>query len=106
MKKSLIQIKNKIKGLISFKNINPHHHWRNLLYIFLLIIILLILFSFYVFYKMRNQQELEIKPKSTKSPSLINEKLLNKVTESFENKSLKEKEIKEGLVIYKDPSMN
>lgn len=105
MKISLEKIENKIKKSVSFKKINPHNHWRNLLRIFFVIIILLILFSFYVLYKIKNQQIFQIKPKSTDSVILVNEKLLEKVTESFNYKLIKEKEIKDGSKTYKDPSL-
>jgi len=106
MKISLDNVLNKVKKFISFKKINPHKHWRNLLYIFFVIIIILVLFSFYILYKIKNQEIFQIKPKPTDSTLLINEKLLEKVTESFNQKLIKEKEARDGVKIYKDPSIN
>jgi len=105
MKESLLKIKNKIKGFIPFKKVNPHIHWKNLLYVFFIIIIILVLFSFYLLFEIKNQQIFQVTPPSAGLSSLINEKLLNKVTESFDNKLIKEKEIKNSLTSYKDPSI-
>lgn len=106
MKKYLLKIKNKIKSLISFKKINPHHHWIVLLYIFFGMVVFLVIFSFYLLYRIKNEQIFQVVPSNIEAPTLINEKLLKKVNESFDNKLLREKEIKEGVEVYKDPSIN
>lgn len=106
MKESLIKIKNKIKGFTPFKKISPHIHWRNLLYVFFVIMIVLIVFSFYLLYQIKNQQIFQVTSSSTGLSSLINEKLLEKVNESFGVKLIKTKEIEDGLTTYKDPSVN
>jgi hypothetical protein len=105
MKESLTKIENKLKKLLSFKRMNPHIYWRNLLYVFVIITIILISFSLYILSEIKNQQIFQIAPKSEKLPSLMNEKLFDKVTESFDNKLMKEKEIEGGLIKYKDPSL-
>lgn len=106
MKEDLSKLKNNIKSFISFKKISPHSHWKNILHLFFLLMFLLILFSFYLLYKIKNQQIFQISSTKTEQPNMINEKLLNRVTESFNSKLLKEKEIKEGVHTYKDPSIN
>lgn len=106
MKEFFEKIKSKLKSLIPFRKVNPHVYWNNLLYIFFLIVIILILFSFYILYEIKNQQVLQIAPMSQDVPSLINEKLLDKVNESFNNNSIKEKEIKNDIKSYRDPSLN
>lgn len=106
MNEFIIKIKNKIKGFISFKKVNPHTHWRNLLYVFFIVVVLLILFSFFILYKIKNQQIFQIIPTSSESPILLNEKLLKRVTDSFNNKQIIEKQIKEGLILFKDPSLD
>ena len=106
MEEFLLKIKNKLKDFISFKKLNPHNHWKNLLYVFLVIIITLIIFSFYLLYQIKNQQIFQITPPSTGLSSLMNEKLLEKVNESFDIKLIKTKEIQNGLTSYKDPSIN
>lgn len=105
MKEFLIKIKNKLKSLIPFRKVNPHVYWNILLYIFFIIIIALILFSLYLLYEIKNQQIFQITSSSSQSSSLINEKLLNKVTESFNINLIKEKEIKNDINLYKDPSI-
>lgn len=105
MKNFLLKIKNNTKNFAPFKKINPHIYWNNLLYFFSVVLVLLVLFSFYLLYKIKNQQIFQINPVSTESPLLIDEKILDKVTESFDIKAIKEKESKEGLYLYKDPSI-
>lgn len=96
----------KIKNPFNSKNINPHDHWKFLLYVSLIVIIFLILFSFYLLFKVKNQQAFKAPPVNVEPPSLVNEKLLEKVTESFNTKALRQKEIKEGVTSFKDPSIN
>jgi hypothetical protein len=104
MKETLKKILNKLKQFIPFKKMDPHNNWRNLLHFVFIIIILLIIFSFYLLYKIKNQKIFQVVPKSAQTEVLINEKLLEKVIGSFEEREFKEKEIKEGVNLYKDPS--
>lgn len=83
---------------------DPHNQWKVLLSAFSIIVILMILFSFYLLYRIKNQKIFQIVPDSTKTEALINQKLLDRVAESFLNRELKEKEIKAGATLYKDPS--
>ena len=106
MKKLFTKIKDKLRSLIPFRKLNPHTYWNSLLYIFCAIIILLILFSLYILYEIKNQQILPATPVSSGSSVLINEKLLNKVNESFENNLAKEKEAGDNTNPFKDPSVN
>jgi hypothetical protein len=110
MKESLTKIENRLKKFlsikVSFKRMNPHVYWRNLLYVFFILILILILFSFYLLYQIKNQQIFQITPQSKEQLSLMNEKLYDKIAESFKNKKIKEKEIENGLTLYKDPSLN
>ena len=106
MKKSSLKIKDKLKNLINFKNPNPHIYWRFLLHLYFIVFIVLVIFSFYLLHEIRNQQIFQTKTTEKELPSLINEKLLNKVSEYFNNKSLKQKETIENPNTYKDPSLN
>jgi hypothetical protein len=106
MKELFTKIKNKLRSLIPFRKLNPHTYWNSLLYIFCVIIILLILFSLYILYEIKNQQMLPATSASSGSSVLINDKLLNKVNESFNNNLAKEKEIEDNTNPYKDPSVN
>ena len=105
MKFSFKKIKVQSRNVLSFQNINPHMHWNKLLIFFLLLIFILVLFSFYILYKIKNQQIFQIEPKSDESPTLINENLLEEVNKRFEQKEFKSNEIKNGLKLYKDPSI-
>ncbi|MFA6251303.1 MAG: hypothetical protein WC603_01605 [Candidatus Paceibacterota bacterium] len=106
MKISFKKTENQIKKLFSPKKSNPHTDWRILLDIFFLVVVVLILFSFYLLYTIKNQQVFQIEPKSDETPTMINEKLLEKINNSFEQKSIKAREIKDGSKSYKDPSIN
>ncbi len=105
MEKSLRGIKNKIKKSLSLKKINPNNHWKFLIYVFFTVIVILIISSFYLLYKIKNQQIFQTEKVKEEQPVLMNEKLLEKVNESFNQKILREKEIKDGLKSYKDPSI-
>jgi uncharacterized membrane protein len=105
MKDFLLSIKNRINNLFIFKKISPHNHWNNLLYIFFTITIILIIFSLYLLLDIKNQKTLQIMSELTEKPVLVDEKLFTKVNEIFNNKVLKQKEIKDGLHTYKDPSL-
>jgi len=105
MDKSLLKIKNKIKSAISFNKINPHNHWKNLLCIFSVIIILLIIFSLFFLYKIKNQQIFQIHPQTNGASNLVDDKLLERVNESFNTKLIKSKGIENGDYFYKDPSI-
>jgi len=106
MKESIPQIKDKIKKALSFKNINPHKHWRNLLYVFFVAVIFLVVFSFYILYEIKNQQIFQVKNTPEEQKSLINEKLLDQISKSFNSKLSKQLEIESGPFQYKDPSFN
>jgi len=95
----------KIKNFFQFKvKVNPHVYWNNLLYVFFTIIVIFIFFSFYLLYKIKNQQIFQNSDTPKETPSLMNEKLLEKITSSFNAKIIKQNEIKNTPVIYKDPS--
>ena len=104
MKDSMPKIKNKIRSSLSFKKMNPHLHWKRLMYFFIVLVVLLVVFSIYLLFKIKNDQIFQIDSNSNMEPKLVDEKLLQKVTESFESKLIKEKEIKSGTKTYKDPS--
>jgi hypothetical protein len=99
------KITNKIKGLHKSRLINPHIYWIILVQFFLWMSFFLIIFSFYLLYKIRNEQLFQVSPTySENPPSLINEKLLERVTDSLEKKEIKNKEIESGVYSFSDPS--
>lgn len=85
---------------------NPHTYWNSLLIVFSVVTIALILFSFYLLYKIKNEQIFQVTPESKNTPNLINDNLLERVTESFDIKSTNHEKIKSGAYSYKDPSVN
>ena len=100
------KISNKFKGIFSYKKANPHTQWNNLLYVFFVIISILILFSFYLLFKIKNQQLFQTVAPSAELPNLMNEKLLNDVNQSFKDKEEKQKDIQAEPSTYIDPSLN
>jgi|GEM_PF-1979347 len=106
MQESLLKFKNQFKNLTIFEKINPHKYWNILLYLFLIITILIVIFSVYLLYQIRNQQIFQVEYVKKEQANLINENKLKEITESFEFRAIKEKQLKEGLVLFKDPGVN
>jgi hypothetical protein len=106
MKEFLLKIENKFKNLAVFEKINPHKYWDSLLYLFLIIIIVLIIFSVYLLYQIKNQQIFQVVSVKKEEINIINEETLKKITESFEIRSNKEKQLKDGLLLFRDPGVN
>lgn len=99
------KIENKVKILHKSRLINPHVHWVFLVQISLLLSLFLIIFSFYLLYKIRNEDIFQtIENPTSNPPSLIKEGLLEKINESFRNKEIRMEEIKAGNVSFQDPS--
>lgn len=104
MKIDFKKIKEKFKKSPKFEKMNPHRHWVGLLNLFFIVITILILFSFFLLYKIKTQQIFQVKTNIEPSPSIINEKLLNRVNEFFNDKSTRRTQIETGVKIYQDPS--
>lgn len=98
------KFKKKIKVFHKAKKINPHHHWANLVKLFLVASFILVSLGFYVLYKIRNEQIFQVTPEQESTPSLIKENLLEEFKESLEKKEIKNSQIREGLIIFVDPS--
>jgi len=105
MNNFFIKIQNQTVKFISFDEINPHKHWKYLINIFFIFIFILILLSFYFMYQIKNQQIFQVIPTSTEKSILINENLLKNTEQYFFEKSVIEKEIREGNKYYPDPSL-
>ncbi len=99
------KIKNKATKFISFDELNLHEHWRYLINIFFALVFLLILLSFYLMYQIKNQQIYQVVPIEDEEVVTVNEKLLEEVRQSFADKLLIQKETKEGIKSYQDPSL-
>lgn len=94
MRFSFKEIKNKIKTVFYFKVINPHKHWRNILITFLVLIIIVIFFDFYLLYKINYDKIYKIIPKENEASLRIDEKLLERTNEYFDQKMIKENELR------------
>lgn len=99
------KIKPKQKTLQGPSIINPHKHWGILLSIFSVIIFCLIVFSLYLLYQIKNDQIFQVVPTEQENSRFIKEDLLKSVTESFDQKSKKENELKNNPLSYPDPSL-
>lgn len=87
MNKLFFKIKNVFKMINGFFDINPHKHWKVFLYLFFIITFCLLILSFYLFFKIKNDQVYEpIKVESNKK-IILKEKLLKEVVESFDKKA-------------------
>lgn len=104
MQTYILKFKKFIKFFLKRKKINPHDHWKILLRIFLVLVGVLILFSLYLLFQIKNEQIFQIEVKHDDGTVLINQTLLKKVTESFDQKKALEKDIEEGKRVYEDPS--
>jgi len=93
------KIKDRFSLKFTFKKANPHAHWQNLLFAFFFASILLILFSFYLLFQIKNQQIFQMTEQKAEISNLVNEKLLQKVRESFDNRALALPSL------YQDPSL-
>lgn len=85
--------------------INPHRHWLMLIRIFFGIAVLLIIFSFYLLYKIKNEQMFQVTQAQIENKSLIKEDLLNKVTKLFDDKAIKMRELETSPNLYIDPGL-
>lgn len=92
-----------LEGL--FKKMNPHVYWKVLLYCFFIVISILVFFGMDLLVKIKKEEIFQVEIVQSVKTSLMNEKLFNKITESFNIKAAKQKEIEKGLIKYKDPSL-
>lgn len=97
MNNLFVKIKEVFKKIDSFFIISPHKHWIVFLRAFSVIIIALIIFSFYLFFQITNEQVYEITSVLPNKKSVLKEKLLKEVIESFDKKALKTIELKGGV---------
>jgi magnesium-transporting ATPase (P-type) len=108
MKNINLNFKNILKKKERTQNqsaLNPHRHWRVLLEVFFGAVILLVFFSLFLLYQIKNDQIFQASPTIQDSNPSIKQDLLKKVDDSFTQKALKEKELKENPPIYRDPSL-
>lgn len=92
-------------GFHASKVLNPHKHWRVMLWLFSLITVLLILFSLYLLYQIKNEQIFQVVPTSNEGTTILKENLIKNVTETFDKKAKRESEIRSGTSNYTDPSL-
>lgn len=106
MKIDINLIKNKLLNKNSIKkSINPHSHWMRLLDMFFVLFVGLILFSFFLLFKIKNQSIFQAEVKKEDDLVIINDKLLDRVNNNFDDKLQEENNIKNGSIKYTDPSI-
>jgi len=86
------------------KNINPHKHWVVLLKVFFIVSVISIILNLLLSYLIKKEKIFQTQSVISKPPSLLKEKLLNDVTESFNQKEVKSNEFK-TVKVFKDPSL-
>lgn len=99
------KIKKVLQILKNFFNINPHKHWNFLLYVFLSLVSILILFSFYLLFKIKNEQIFQVTAIQQENPILLKESALKATTELYNNKTKNVNEINNKPSVYGDPSL-
>jgi hypothetical protein len=86
------------------KSINPHKHWKILLWAFSSTAICLIIFSLYLLLEIKNDQIFQIKQTQGGTPTLLKDDLQKSVTDSFKQKSNTARDITAGSLSFPDPS--
>lgn len=105
MKIFFTKIEKIINPIHKFFRINPHRHWNALLNSFFILTALSVLFSFYFMYEIENEKIFQVKEEQVGKHVLLNENLLKKTIELFDQKAQKVSEIKNNLSPYKDPGI-
>lgn len=103
MKLSLSKTKDKKKSSFSTE-INPHKHWKVLLWLAFFITIFLIILSLYLLMKIKNEDAFKTKNSEPEAPTIIKEKTLIELTEYFKQKELKTNQLQNNPIFYPDPS--
>lgn len=101
----LKNFKNYFRFIYNLGYKNPHKHWLLILRIFSFIFIAMLVFSFYLLYKLKNEEIFKLTIKRQEKISTLNEKLLKDVTSEFDKKSQNTEMIKSQPAVYKDPSL-
>jgi hypothetical protein len=109
MKNFIITIKNafhkKNKAVAMPSVINPHKHWKMLLWSFLIVVSFLIIFSLYLLYKIKKEQIFQSSSANKNATSILKENLLKNVTDSFDKKTQKESDLITNPPVFSDPSV-
>ncbi|MEI6660244.1 MAG: hypothetical protein WCK91_02375 [bacterium] len=105
MKNITEKFKSYFKALHTLGLINPHRYWIILVRAFFFVFIGLIFFSFYLLYKINNEEVFQASSKPKEDTQLLNEKLLKNVNGVFEDKAKIQSTIKTQSTGYKDPSV-
>jgi len=86
------------------KGVNPQHDWMVTLRIYLFVGIVLILFSLYFLNKLKNDEFFNSNGSGNTSPATIDQKMLDTILSSFQNKANMVNDIKLGDKVFVDPS--
>ncbi len=99
-------ILSKIKSQKKITHIlNPHKHWIILLWVFGCIACCLIIFSLYLLFQIKNEQIFQVSPTVIEDQTLVKDKLLKSVSDSYTTKAVKEESVKTAPLKYLDPSL-
>ncbi len=95
---------NKPKKAKLAKGINPQHDWGVTLKTYMIVGIVLIIFSLYFLAKLKNDEFFNSNGSGNSSPATIDQKMLDTILSSFQNKAKMVNDIKLGDKVFVDPS--
>jgi small-conductance mechanosensitive channel len=84
---------------------NPHTQWILLLRGFWLVAFVLAVFSFYLFNQIKTDQVFQTSAIAPTTPLVIQQMILQRVTDAFDAKSLRSQQLQKEPFAYPDPSM-
>jgi len=88
------KFKKSLESLYTLSLINPHKHWIVFLKIFIVVFFFLIVFNFYFLYKINNEKVLQVNIIPHENKSLLKEKLLKDILNTFNKKAQMSEELK------------
>lgn len=84
--------------------ISPHKGWYTLVWVVIFSGFMLIVFSLYLFSKIKNDTLFNVKEIEEVKTENINQKLLEKILDSFKQKELNREKLTNGEINFSDPS--
>ena len=87
------------------KIINPHRHWILIVHTFFVLSFILIVGSFYLLYKIENEQFVQVIDLPSSQKTLLKDGLLKSITENMQIKISHTQNLISKPVLFKDPSI-
>ena len=83
---------------------NPHNIWPVMMKVFFVLVVIMIMINLFFSYLVKNEKIFKTESTVSQPPSLLKEKLLNDVINSFNQKEIKSNDFK-TIKVFKDPSL-